>query len=239
MLLPDRLDGYCLGIDGRDGPNLGCAGCGLEVGFRIDDRGAWQLVRLHPQALVRLPAPAERPVLGWARALRDGGPGRDLSEYRDIPAGVALAHLVAATGGRPVEPAPGPVAELFGPALAALLPPPSRGAPRVDVAGPGVGGPLPDLELVPVHPQTGEVRRPGGPAVAVPVEAELWSWLAFPSGPPRSPVIGGLPTGWTPQDLLPLRSADPVEPSWQSCANTLERLAAVREPWPRALHRRW
>ncbi|WP_431676156.1 hypothetical protein [Kitasatospora sp. KL5] len=138
-LISGRLDGYCMGIDGRDGPNLSCAGCGREVGYRIDDCGAWQVVRLLPQALVRLPGPAERPVLGWAEALEGGGPGRDLSEYRDIPAGVALAHLVAAAGGRPVDPAAGPVANLFGRALAALLP--SReGALRADVAGPGLGG---------------------------------------------------------------------------------------------------
>ncbi|MFJ3224301.1 hypothetical protein ACIPJS_13175 [Streptomyces sp. NPDC086783] len=88
----------------------------------MDDCGCWQVVRLVPQAIVRLPGPPERPILDWAELLATGALRHRLSEYRDIPAGVALAPLVVAAGGAPVEVAPGPVAELLGRALGALRP---------------------------------------------------------------------------------------------------------------------
>ena len=31
-LILERAEGYCMGIDGRDGPNLACLGCDLPVG---------------------------------------------------------------------------------------------------------------------------------------------------------------------------------------------------------------
>lgn len=55
-----------MGIDGRDGPNLACLGCDLPVGTRMDDCGCWQVVRLVPQAVVRLLGPPERPVMDRA-----------------------------------------------------------------------------------------------------------------------------------------------------------------------------
>jgi hypothetical protein len=100
-LIPERLEGYCYGIDGRAGPNLGCLSCGLPVGSRIDDRGQWQAVVLMPPAVVMLPAPPERPVLSWAELTAEGGLRRGLSEYRDIPAGVTLAHAVSVRPGWP------------------------------------------------------------------------------------------------------------------------------------------
>ncbi|MFD7987776.1 hypothetical protein ACFV4M_30990 [Kitasatospora indigofera] len=231
-LILERADGYCMGIDGRAGPNLACLGCGLPVGTRMDDCGQWQLVRLLPHALVRLPGPPERPVMDWSRLPADGALWHRLSEFRDIPAGVALAHLLVAARGGPVEPAPGPVAELLGPTIAALLPP-GAGAKRLDLAGPGYGEPAADLLLVPVHPQTGAVWRPGRGAVAVPVEASFWAELAFPVHRTRLPVVGGLPAGVERDDPLPLFRRSRYWPSRDAFRYTLARMPAVREPWLR------
>jgi hypothetical protein len=229
-LVLERAAGYCRGIDGRDGPNLACLGCGLPVGTRIDDCGHWQEVRLLPQAVVRLPGPPERPVLAWRELPANGALWHGLSEYRDIPAGVALAHAVVASGGRSVTVAPGPAAELFGWALARLLP---AGADplRLDVAGPGCGEPDADLLLVPVHPQTGQVWQPRGGAVGVPVEAGLWAELAFPSQRTRLPVVGGLPAGVERDDPLPPRAPWAFVPSAAAFRRTLARVPQVREPW--------
>ncbi|MFF1379072.1 hypothetical protein [Streptomyces sp. NPDC058308] len=93
--------------------------------------------------------------MDWAELLATRALWQRLSEYRDIPAGVALAHVVVAAKGRPVEVAPDPIAELLGPALATLLPA-GGGTKRLDLAGPGLGEPTAErvLVLVPVHPQT-------------------------------------------------------------------------------------
>ncbi|MFG3583227.1 hypothetical protein [Streptomyces sp. NPDC047990] len=234
-LIAERTEGYCLGINGSGGPNLACLGCGLPVGSRIDDCGHWQLVRLLDRAVVGLPSPPERPVLSWAELFADGGPGHRLSGFQDIPAGVALAHVVVAARGGPVEVAPGPVGELLGPALAALLPP-GAGALRLDLAGPGRGEPAAELVLVPVHPQTGEMWRPSGGAVAVPLEAGLWAELAFPPHRTRLPAVGGLPTGVERDDPLPPHPPTRFRPSGKAFRHTLARTPAVREPWLRKIH---
>ncbi|MFE0462915.1 hypothetical protein ACFW1A_27045 [Kitasatospora sp. NPDC058965] len=236
-LVLERADGYCMGIDGRDGPNLACLGCGLPVGTRIDDCGQWQQVQLPPGAVVRLPAPPERPVLDWSELLTDGALWRGLSDYRDIPAGAALAHLVVASGGRPVEVAPGPVAELFGWAVAQLLPA-GGDARRLDLAGPGRGEPAAELLLVPVHPQTGLVWRPSTGAQALPVEAALWAELAFPPHRTRLPVVGGLPAGVERDDPLPPYPGRAFQPSFEAFRRTLAGMPEVREPWLRALYER-
>ena len=236
-LIADRTEGYCLGINGSGGPNLCCLGCGLPVGSRIDDCGEWQVVRLLPQLVVRLPGPPERPVMDWAELPADGALWHGLSEYRDIPAGVALAHVVVAAGGGPVEVAPGPVAGLLGRAVAALLPS-GEGAKRLDLAGPGLGEPAAGLVLVPVHPQTGDVWQPSGGAVAVPVEAALWAELAFAPPLTRLPVVGGLPAGVERDDPLPPHPRSPSRPSIGAFRYTLARMPSVREPWLRAIHDR-
>ncbi|WP_034089555.1 hypothetical protein [Streptacidiphilus albus] len=71
-LIVERAGGYCTGIDRRDGPNPACLGCDLLVGTRMDDCGCWQVVRLVPQAVVRLHDPQERPVMDWAELLATG-----------------------------------------------------------------------------------------------------------------------------------------------------------------------
>lgn len=236
-LIAERTEGYCRGINGSGGPNLACLGCGLPVGSRIDDCGEWQVVRLLPQTVVRLPAPPERPIMDWAELTADGALWHGLSEYRDIPAGVALAHVVVAAGGRPVEAAPGPVAETLGRALAGLLPS-GKDAERLDLAGPGLREPAAELVLAPVHPQTGEVWQPSSGAVAVPMEAGLWAELAFPPHRTRLPVVGGLPAGVERDDPLPPHPQWPFGPSGGAFRDTLARMAAVREPWLRAIYDR-
>ncbi|MEU1616559.1 hypothetical protein ABZ479_04555 [Streptomyces sp. NPDC005722] len=236
-LVPERTEGYCLGIDGSGGPNLACLGCGLPVGSRIDDCGRWQMVRLLPRAVVRLPGPPERPVMDWTELPAEGALGCRLGEFQDIPAGVALAHVAVAVGGGPVEVAPGPVAELLGRTLASLLPA-GEGGQRLDLAGPGLGEPAAGLVLVPVHPQTGEVWRPSGGAVAVPLEAGIWAELAFPPHRTRLPVVGGLPEGVERDDPLPPHPRAPFHPSLPAFRSTLARMPACREPWLRAIHDR-
>ncbi|WP_261992347.1 hypothetical protein [Streptomyces sp. MS191] len=186
---------------------------------------------------MRLPGPPERPVMGWAELLATGALWPRLSEYRDIPAGVALAHVVVAARGAPVEVAPGPVAELLGRALGALLPA-GEGAKRLDLAGPGFGEPTADLVLVPVHPQTGEVWQPRTGAMPVPVDAALWAELAFPPRRTRLPVVGGLPAGVERDDPLPPHAWYPFQPSGEAFRYTLARIPAVREPWLRAIYER-
>ncbi|MFJ4988843.1 hypothetical protein ACIP9H_34205 [Streptomyces sp. NPDC088732] len=231
-LILERADGYCMGIDGRDGPNLACLGCDLPVATRMDDCGYWQLVQLEPQAVVRLPGPPERPVMDWAELPSAGALENRLSEFRDIPAGVALARVVVAAGGMPVEVAPGPVDELLGRALGALLPA-GEGAKRLDLAGPGFGEPAADLVLVPVHPQTGEVWQPGGDALPVPMDAGLWAELAFPPYRTRLPAVGGLPAGVERDDPLPPHPSYLFQPSGKAFQYTLARMPAAREPWLR------
>ncbi|MFC1431613.1 hypothetical protein ACEZDB_13260 [Streptacidiphilus sp. N1-3] len=240
-LIMKRTGGYCMGIDGRDGPNLACLSCDLPVGTRMDDCGCWQVVRLVPQAVVRLPAPPERPVMEWAELLATGALRHRLSDYGDIPAGAALAQVVVAAGGAPVEAAPGPVAELLGRALGALLPA-GEGALRLDLAGPGFGEPAADLALVPVHPQTGDLWQPHGGTVPgpvlVPMDAALWADLAFPPHRTRLPVVGGLPAGVERDDPLPPHPQYPVQPSTEAFRYTLARMPAVAEPWLRTIYDR-
>ncbi len=121
-----RAEGYRTGIDGRDGPNPACLGCDLPVGTRMDGCGCRQVVRLAPQAVV-LSGPPERPVMDCAELLATGAPWHRLSEYWNIPAGVALTRVVVAAVAAPVLPTPGLV----------LLA--GEGAKRNDLAGPGFG----------------------------------------------------------------------------------------------------
>ncbi|MFB9830927.1 hypothetical protein ACFFNX_01820, partial [Actinoallomurus acaciae] len=126
VFVPERGDG-CLGLDGRDGPNLACAGCGRAVATRVDDCSYWQAVWLDPRAVRRLTGddPSRRPA-GWD-ALPEGVPPLEpsgmWSPLWDAAVSAAMAHLLAVSSGVRVHLPDGPVAETFGPALDALLPP--------------------------------------------------------------------------------------------------------------------
>ncbi|CAM5415682.1 hypothetical protein STANM309S_02579 [Streptomyces tanashiensis] len=102
-------------MDSRNGPNLACEGCGQAVATRVDDCGQWQAVWLEPDAVGRRPSalPAG-PTPGWddlERAEHRVAPVEPDGSWRrrwEAAAGVALAHLVVATEGRPVTLPSGP-----------------------------------------------------------------------------------------------------------------------------------
>ncbi|MFF2206059.1 hypothetical protein [Streptomyces sp. NPDC058145] len=85
----------------------------------------------------------------------------------EAAAGRALAHLLAASEGRPVIVPDGLTEEVFQRALDALLLT-GPGARRAVLAGPGLPAPDAgaDILLVPVHPQTGQTWALPNPAAA-------------------------------------------------------------------------
>ncbi|MFE7547793.1 hypothetical protein [Streptomyces gardneri] len=128
-LIPEKCAGYCRGVDGRDGPNLACEGCGRAVATRRDDCGMWQTVWLEPDAVERRPSglPAGPPP-GWddlehaEHRVPPVEPDGWWSPRWEAALGAALAHLVAVTGNRPVTLPAGPVAELLGHAVDRCVP---------------------------------------------------------------------------------------------------------------------
>lgn len=148
-LIPEKRGGACCGLDGADGPNMACESCDLPVAARVDDCSLWQMVRLDPDAVRRIPvdpgggAPAA--PLSWAELVEQGeetplfepiatwggpsGPGHywSWSPRWEAAAGHALAHLLVASEGRPVEVPGGLAADVFQRALDVLLP---AGAPK-------------------------------------------------------------------------------------------------------------
>ncbi|GAA4984667.1 hypothetical protein GCM10025734_07670 [Kitasatospora paranensis] len=174
VLIPERCDGRCMGLDGRDGPNLACANCGQAVATRIDDCSYWQSTRLAPNAVRRVPGdgPTPRPV-EWAVLAEEREstppvePSGHWSPRWEAAVGSALAHLLVASAGAPVTLPGGLVTSAFGRALDALLPRelPTKG---LALAGPG----LPPRTLLPTSPWCHGTRRPGGrgsrPALPLP-----------------------------------------------------------------------
>ncbi|WP_280724784.1 hypothetical protein [Kitasatospora sp. MAA4] len=244
VLIPERCDGYCMGLDGRDGPNLACANCGQAVATRIDDCSYWQAVRLAPDAVRRLPTadPARRTVTWEALAEeRQGTPPVEppgvWSPWWEAAVGSALAHLLVASAGAPVAVPDGLAANTFGRVLDALLP---QGLPakRVALAGPGLPAPDPalDIALVPQHPQTGRAWQPSGTAVAVPLAADVWMHLAFHNERSLVPVTGGTPEGVLRDDPLPMHPWRLFRPDSGVFLHTLARVPAVRQPWLRGIY---
>jgi hypothetical protein len=245
VLIPERNDGFCCGLDGRDGPNLACAGCRQEVGTRIDDCSLWQATWLEPSAVRRVPIGPARPVADWESLAEErhstppiSADGRWNPRWEATVA-VTLAHLVAASGGSPVTFPDGPAAEVFGRFLAGMLPAdgPARRAvlagPRLPVLDRAV-----DIAVVPQHPQTGEPWPVPPGVAAVPLAVDVWMHLAFRNGHPRLPATGALLPGVERDDLLPPRALRPLYPVDQVFFHTLARLPAVRQPWLRAIHAR-
>ncbi|WP_330334409.1 hypothetical protein OHS33_34770 [Streptomyces sp. NBC_00536] len=277
VLVPEAGGGYCCGLDWGDGPNMACEECGLPVASRIDDCSLWQAVWFAADAVHRLPvADTDAATLSWTELLEQGqgtppvepitrwGSPNALDHWWswspqwEAAAGQALAHLLAASDGRPVTVPQGLIADVFQRALDALLPavrPPRRAA----LAGPGLPAPdtdVVDIILVPTHPQTGEPWSPDGPdgpdgldgldgldgsagpgAVArpVPLPFGVWMWMAFPEPDLRLPASGTLPDGVLrddPSTPSPHRlfQADPG-----TFQHTLVRLPAVRSPWLREI----
>ncbi|MFD0573195.1 hypothetical protein ACFQ0T_33160 [Kitasatospora gansuensis] len=243
----ERCNDGCCGMDNGDGPNLACAQCGQAAATRIDVCSYWQEVRLDPQAVrrVELDGPASTPT-DWETVLTETRllmPSADLTEWWSpesyVATGVAMAHLLAASGGAPLRFWPGPAADMFGSALDALLPP--GPAPKtVALTGPGLRpfDAAPDISLVPRHPETGEPWQPPGARDLVPLAAELWLQLSSQGTWLRSPATGRLPAGVLRDDPLPQYSKRWLEVDRGACIHTLCRLPAVREPWLRAIYDR-
>ncbi|MFI5666898.1 hypothetical protein [Streptomyces sp. NPDC051704] len=169
-LIPEKCAGYCCGVDGREGPNLACEGCGRAVATRIDDCGSWQAVWLEPDAVHRLTSgpPAAAPP-DWDDLARDPRRVPPLGEDGwwsprwEAAVGVALAHLVVACERRPVALPAGPVAELLAGAVASVLP---ADAPAGVPAGASVGASagLPAGASAGLPPLTLGLAGPGIPA---------------------------------------------------------------------------
>lgn len=244
VLIPERCDGCCCGPDGRDGPNLACVQCGRAVASLVEDCSLWQAVRLAPYAVRRIPVdgPADRTV-PWETLVREqeSTPPVELSgswsPKWEAAIGVALAHVLAASAGVPVAVPDGLVADVFGRALDALLPPgpPAR---TMAPAGPGLPAldPAPDIALVPRHPQTGEAWQPSGAADTVPLAADVWMHLAFHNDRPLIPATGGLPDGFLRDEPPPQHPTWPFRPDSGVFLRTLARLPAVRRPWLRNIY---
>ncbi|MCK8678803.1 hypothetical protein [Streptomyces lichenis] len=241
-VIPDRCGGHCCGLDGSDGPNLACLRCARPVATRIDDCPLWQVVWLEARAVRRIRDEPEAPAAGWDEVVAgEGSAPIDLSggwnPRWEATVGAALARLLAASDGTPLAVPDGPLAPLFRRALDTLLPP-GPGARTVALAGPGLPAtaPSPDLALVPRHPGTGEVWRPPGGTIPVPLEAAVWVWLARAPERVLLPVTGGLPEGVERDDPLPLRPWYRFRPAGDVFFHTLARLPEVRRPWLRALY---
>ncbi|MCB5163923.1 hypothetical protein LG634_03610 [Streptomyces bambusae] len=261
VLVPEnRGSGYCCGLDGAGGPNMACAACGVPVATRIDDCSLWQAVWLEPTAVRGLPVEgAEAAPLTWAEVLAAGErvpPYGPVVSWGDRPrpatwwsawspqweaaAGRALAHLLVASGGQPVAVPDGLAAEVFQPALDALLPtgPATRHAVLAgpDLPVPGAGA---DVLLVPTHPQTGETWAPAAAhtcAYRVPLPFGVWFALAFPQADLPDLPAGRLPAGVSrdeDQPLAPPRPHHPFQVDFGILQQTLVRLPAVRRPWLR------
>ncbi|MCG5216140.1 hypothetical protein [Streptosporangium sp. KLBMP 9127] len=243
VLIPERCDGLCCGWDSRNGPNLACAECGRAVATRIDDCGIWQVVWLDPRAVcpVAVDGPAHQ-VVGWEmlrKAYPDTPPVDQLGFWSPVWAAavsVALAHLLAVSGGMRVVASDGFAAEVFRRALDALLPPgpPER---HLVLAGPGLPDVITDIALVPRHPQTGEVWPCGAEAV-VPLAADVWMYMAFNDDRRLGPAAAGMPDDVHRDDPLPLLPYSSFSPDSEVFLSTLARLPATREPWLRAIYDR-
>nr|WP_126641955.1 hypothetical protein [Embleya hyalina] len=240
-LIVEKCEGYCRGVDGRAGPNLACVECGRAAATRVDDCGSWQTVWLEPDAVVRRPSgrPAG-PAPDWDDLERAEHrvppvePDGSWSRRWEAAVGVALAHLVAATEGRPVTLPAGPVAELLGHAVERYLPD-GPGARSVGLAGPGIRlpHPRPDVLLVPRHPLTGAPWRPlGDEGVVVPMDGGVWGYLAHhPGETSPMPATGVLPEGVLRDDYpLPPHPWQSLTPHSGAFAYTLVRLPAIRAP---------
>ncbi|MCX5197068.1 PAS domain S-box protein [Streptomyces sp. NBC_00249] len=261
VLVPEGGGGYCCGLDWGDGPNMACEACGLPVASRIDDCSLWQAVWLVPNAVRCLPVDnadsADNARLSWTEVLvgaKATPPIEPITRWGSLvgldhwwswspqweaTAGRALAHLLAASGGRPVTVPDGLIADVFQRTLDALLPA-AQPARRAVLAGPGLSVPEMDADviLVPIHPQTGEPWSLTGPAASaypVPLSFGVWMWMAFPELDLRLPASGTMPAGVIRDDPPAPRPHHLFRADPGTFEQTLVRLPAVRIPWLREI----
>ncbi|GAA3473712.1 hypothetical protein GCM10018965_082650 [Nonomuraea roseola] len=239
VFIPERLGGCCCGWDGQYGPNLACARCGCPVATRVDDCGFWQVVWLEPEAVrpVAVDGPVQR-VIDWAElpSTPPVDPRGFWSPLWEAAVAVALAHLLAVSGGMRVSVPEGPVAEAFRRAIDSLLPPgpPER---HLVLAGPGLSAAITDIALAPRHSQTGEVW-PCDAGAVVPLAANVWTYMAFNDDRRLVPAAYGMPAVVRRDDPPPLLPHSLFRPDGRVFLSTLERLAAVRQPWLRRIYDR-
>lgn len=256
-LIPEKRGGSCCGLDGADGPNMACEACDLPVATRVDDCSLWQAVRLGSDGVRRvLVEGARKAPYSWGELVERGeswppfeaigtwggrlGPSHywSWSPQWEAAAGQALAHLLVASEGQPVEVPAGLTADVFQRALDALLP---AGPPRRAVlTGPGEPSAREDVDilLVPVHPQTGQTWTPAAPAAkayAVPLPLGMWLWLVSPERYLPVPASGGMPQDVLRDDPLPPRPAYLFRADRGSFHHNLARLPAVCSPWIRTI----
>ncbi|MYT71342.1 MULTISPECIES: hypothetical protein [unclassified Streptomyces] len=257
-LIPEERGSACCGVDGADGPNMACDACGLPVASRVDDCSLWQQVRLSSNAVHRVPVDGAQAVLvPWAELAERGEKtppfepiatwGGQLgsnhywswSPQWEAAAGQALAHLLVASQGQPVEVPDGLVADVFQRALDALIP---AGSPRRRAVLAGPGRPCPDADvdilLVPLHPQTGGPWTPAGPttsAYLVPLPLGVWLWLVSPQPYLPVPASGRMPKDVLRDDPLPQLSNALFRADRGTFQHILARLPAVRSPWLRTI----
>ena len=241
VFIPERNQGYCCGLDGRDGPNLACARCGRPVATRIDDCSLWQAVWLDPRAVYRITTEDEPPeVLSWA-ALPPGIPPIEQpgwwSPIWQAAVAVTLARLLAVSGGRRVAVADGPVADAFRRSLDGLLPAEAP-ARTLALAGPGLPAGPADIALVPQHPQSGQWWPAPEAADTVPLAFGVWAYLAFHRDRRPVPGAGAVPDDVRRDDPPPLQPYGSFQPNRRLFLTTLARLPEVRRPWLRAIYDR-
>lgn len=242
-IIAGRTDGLCCGWDGRDGPNLACARCGLPVATRVDDCSLWPAVWLDPEAVYRVPCDdsAPRQVIGWDGLPRERPgtppvePDGTWSPLWTAAAAAALAHLLAVSGGVRVSVPDGLVADTFRRSLDTLLPPgpPAR---AMTLAGPGLPAVATDIAVVPQHPQTGEQWPSPGSRDVVPLAFDVWTYLAFHHDRRPVPGAGTVPGDARRDDPLPRHPLDLFRPYGPLFVRTLARLPEVRQPWLRAIY---
>ena len=257
-LIPEKRGGSCCGLDGADGSNMACAACDQPVATRVDDCSLWQAARLSSDAVRRvLVGGVDGEPLSWAELVESeegtspfepvatwggsSGSGHywSWSPRWEAAAGHALAHLLVASQGQPVEVPGGLTADVFQRALDTLLP---AGPPRRHAGLAGPGQPAPgtgvDILLVPIHPQTGQIWAPTGPAASaylVPLPLGVWLWLVSPQTYLPVPASGGIPRDVLRDHPLPPRPNRLFRADRGTFQHTLVRLPAVRSPWMRAI----
>ncbi len=270
VLFPERLGGACCGLDGREGPNAACEACGSLVATRIDDCSLWQATWLAPDAVRRCPVDGGGDTdvmpLSWAELVAEGSatpPFEPVATWGGsrlgsshfwswsprwvAAAGQALAHLLAASEGRPVTVPDGLVADLFRRALDTLLPT-GPSARRAVLAGPELPAPdtgtgsdahaHADILLVPTHPQTGETWAPADPTTSaywVPLPFGVWLSLVFPEPYPPVLASGVIPLDVLRDDPLAPLPPQPFRADPRVFHRTMARLPAVRSPWLREI----
>ncbi|GAA0901146.1 hypothetical protein [Streptomyces thermoalcalitolerans] len=253
-LLPEARGIACCGFGGADGPNTACSACGLLVATRIDDCSLWQSVRLDPDAVRRIPVDGPGPApLSWAELAEHGEktpPVEPVATWGGRPehnhfwswsprweaaAGHALAHLLEASEGHPVRVPDGLTTDMFQRVLDVLLPEdgPERHAA---LAGPGQPAPDPDAEilLVPIHPRTGDMWAPDGPAASahrVPLPLGVWRRLVEPEQRTLISTTSHVPRDVLDEDEPPQTPGALFRPDWRIFDSTVARLPVARSPW--------